>query len=38
VVLERRPDAGAEYVLANWPGRLSFASPALLALLAGSPV
>jgi len=30
--------AGADHVLTNWPGRLQFASPALLALVMGSPV
>jgi hypothetical protein len=30
--------AGADHVLTNWPGRLQFASPALLALALGSPV
>ena len=29
--------AGAHHVLTNWPGRLQFASPALLVLLAGYP-
>ena len=30
--------AGADHLLGNWPARLQFASPALLALLLGSPV
>lgn len=29
--------AGADHALRNWPGRLQFASPALLALAVGSP-
>jgi len=30
--------AGAGHMLTKWPGRLQFASPALLALMVGSPV
>ena len=30
--------AGADHALTNWPRRLQFASPALLALMVGSPV
>ena len=30
--------AGGDHLLRNWPARLQFASPALLALMVGSPV